>query len=150
MVAEGLESFWTLRKGEGCLGGTGPDTAAMEWVEMGGDRYRWKKSVDRAIEGEGGCVSGRRPMGGRLLIEKKGRGEGRDTRHRNLSRGSHFCSGVTAGQSRFDAPRFIHSAKPRGFQPAPRIRGPPTIGDMTAHWPPGPCTSSLLPSIRKK
>ena len=36
--------------------------------------YRWKKSVDRAIEGEEGCVSERRPMGGRLLVE--------DTRHR--------------------------------------------------------------------
>jgi hypothetical protein len=35
VVAEGLESFWTLRKGEGCLGGTGPDTAAIGWVEMG-------------------------------------------------------------------------------------------------------------------
>jgi hypothetical protein len=83
VVAEGLESFWTLRKGEGCLGGTGPDTAAIGWVEMGGDRDRWKKSVDRAIEGEGGCVSERRPMGGRLLIEKKGArgGEGHEAQN---------------------------------------------------------------------
>ena len=29
VVAEGLDSFWTLRKGEGCLGGMGPDTAAI-------------------------------------------------------------------------------------------------------------------------
>jgi len=28
-VAEGLEIFWALRKGEGCLGGRGPVTAAI-------------------------------------------------------------------------------------------------------------------------
>ena len=28
VAAEGLESFWALRKGEGCLGGI-PDTAAI-------------------------------------------------------------------------------------------------------------------------
>jgi hypothetical protein len=42
--------------------------------------------VDRAIEGEGGCVSERRQMGGLLLIEKKGRGEGR-TRGTETSHG---------------------------------------------------------------
>ena len=30
VVAEGLEIFWAFRKGEGCLGGTRPDTAAIE------------------------------------------------------------------------------------------------------------------------
>ena len=29
VVAEDLEIFWAFRKGEGCLGGTRPDTAAI-------------------------------------------------------------------------------------------------------------------------
>jgi hypothetical protein len=29
VVAEGLESFWPLRKGEGCLGAEGPDRVAI-------------------------------------------------------------------------------------------------------------------------
>jgi len=44
VVAEGLEIFWAFRKGEGCLAGTRPDTAAIiGWREEGGDRYRWMK-----------------------------------------------------------------------------------------------------------
>jgi hypothetical protein len=35
VVAEGLESFWTLQKSEGCLRGTGPETAAIEGMGMG-------------------------------------------------------------------------------------------------------------------
>jgi hypothetical protein len=69
VAAEGLDIFWALRKGEGCLGWMGPDTAAigmMGWegpISMGG-----KKFGDRAIEGRRGEVSVNGTNGGRLLI----------------------------------------------------------------------------------
>jgi hypothetical protein len=73
VVAEGLEIFWALRKGEGCLGGMGPVTAAIEGE--GRDRYRWVEKVgDRAIEGRGEASMNGNKWGAWLLIEKKGEG----------------------------------------------------------------------------
>jgi len=40
VVAEGLEIFWAFRKGEGCLGVTGPDTAAIMCGRREGSRYQ--------------------------------------------------------------------------------------------------------------
>jgi hypothetical protein len=54
VVAEGLDIFWTLRKGEGCLGGTGPVTAAIEGMGWEGPISMVEKVGDRAIEGRRG------------------------------------------------------------------------------------------------
>jgi hypothetical protein len=54
VVAEGLDIFWALRKGEGCLGGTGPVTAAIEGMGWEGLVSTVEKVVDRAIEGRRG------------------------------------------------------------------------------------------------
>jgi hypothetical protein len=43
VVVEVLEIFWTLRKGEGCLGGMGPVTAA---IGMRGTGYRWDEKLE--------------------------------------------------------------------------------------------------------
>jgi hypothetical protein len=78
VVAEGLDIFWALRKGEGCLGCMGPDTAAigmMGWegpISMGE-----KKFGDRAIEGRRGRRQLTGTNGGRSLIKNKGEGKGR-------------------------------------------------------------------------
>ena len=53
VVAEGLDIFWALRKGEGCLGGTGPVTAAIEGMGWEGPISMGEKVGDRAIDGRG-------------------------------------------------------------------------------------------------
>ena len=87
-----------------------------------------------------------------VTYREEGRGERRARGTRTLSRRSHFVFSdrrQPAGHARFDAPRFIHSAWPRGFQPQqtphhclPAIRG------MTAHC--GPVHFLLAPLNQKK
>ena len=126
VAAEGLEIFWTLRKGEGCLGGMGPVTAAIERDGRERPISMVEKVGDRAIEGRRGGVSERGQMGGLVTYrEEGGRGEGREGARgtRTLSRRSlfFFFHGVTGGsppgQTRFDAPRFIHSPRLEASQP---------------------------------
>jgi hypothetical protein len=115
-VAEGLDIFWALRKGEGCLGGMEPVTAAIEGIGWERPVSMVEKVGDRAIEGRRGGVNERGTNGGSVTYREEGRGEGMGHEAQNLSRGSRFLfSGVTGGrppgQTRFDGPRFIHSAR---------------------------------------
>jgi len=73
VVAEGLEIFWAFRKGEGCLAGTRPDTAAIiGGREEGGDRYRWmKKNGGRSYRREEGGVSGKWIKGGLVTYREE-------------------------------------------------------------------------------
>ena len=59
VVAEGLEIFWAFRKGEGCLGGTRPDRAAIEcgWTGGGPISMEGKSWGGGAKEGRRGGVS---------------------------------------------------------------------------------------------
>jgi hypothetical protein len=57
VAAEGLDIFWALRKGEGCLGGMGPVTAAIGWMGWEGPISMGEKVGVRAIEGRRGGVS---------------------------------------------------------------------------------------------
>jgi len=43
VIVEGLEIFWAFRKGKGCLGVTGPDTAAIMCGRREGSQYRWEE-----------------------------------------------------------------------------------------------------------
>lgn len=54
VVAEDLEIFWAFRKGEGCLGGTRPDTAAI--------RCGYEGREPKSMEGK---------VGGRCSLVKK-------------------------------------------------------------------------------
>ncbi len=54
-VAEGLEIFWALRKGEGCLGGRGPVTAAIGAMGREETDIDGEKVGGKAIEGRGEC-----------------------------------------------------------------------------------------------
>ena len=118
LVAEGLDIFWALRKGEGCLGGTGPVTAAIRGEGRGRTDIDGRKVGDRAIDGRGEASVDGNKWGAWLLIEKKGEGnegEGKGTRHKT-SHGEAIWlfwrdRRHPAGQTRFDAPRFIHSAR---------------------------------------
>lgn len=73
-VAEGLEIFWALRKGEGCLGWMGPVTAAIEGMRGEGPISMVEKVGDGAIEGRGGGVNERGQMGGLVTYREEGRG----------------------------------------------------------------------------
>ena len=60
---------------------------------MGGTDIDGRKVGDRAIDGRGEASVDGNKWGAWLLIEKKGEGnegEGKGTRHKNLSRGSHL------------------------------------------------------------
>jgi len=53
VAAEGLDIFWAFRKGEGCLGGTGPDTAAIGGIGWERPISMGENVGERAIEGTG-------------------------------------------------------------------------------------------------
>jgi hypothetical protein len=55
VVAEGLDIFWALRKGEGCLGWMGPDTAGD--IEKLALKQRVILEVVRTVELEYGAVT---------------------------------------------------------------------------------------------
>jgi hypothetical protein len=126
------------------------------------DRYRWtpKKLRGRSYRREEGDVSGTVVKGGRILIEKKVReSEGGCEGHEaqgSLSRGSSFCfsdtltGGSQPGQTRFDTPRVIHSASPRGFLPPERPSNNNRASARLAHRPAGPRTIVLAPLNQKK
>jgi hypothetical protein len=55
VVAEGLDIFWALQKGEGCLGWMGPDTAGD--VKKLALKQRVILEVVRTVELEYGAVT---------------------------------------------------------------------------------------------
>jgi hypothetical protein len=117
----GPREFLDLAEGRGVprVDGTG---YSSHWEGIGweGNRYRWEDG-DRAIEGERGRRKWTEDKRGALVTyREEGRGEGRARGTRTLSRRSHFVFSdrrQPTGHARFDTPRFIHSARPRGFQP---------------------------------
>jgi hypothetical protein len=71
VATEGLDILWALRKGEGCLGGTGPAVAigCMGWegpISMG------EKVGGRAIEGRRGRRQLTGTNGGTVTYREEG------------------------------------------------------------------------------
>ena len=121
VVAEGLEIFWTLRKGEGCLGGMGPVTAAIEGMGWEGPVSMVEKVGDRAIEGRRGGVSGRGQMGGLVTYREEGRG-GKGHEAQNALTGKPYSffwrdRRQPTRSNPFRCASFYPFSSPRGFQP---------------------------------